>query len=96
MSSHAEATLDDGRLDLIALRQQSFWRLLASARALRAGEVDPLREVLHLRGREIELRTRRRRRVTTDGEFTTETPLTVTVRAGALEVFAPPERADAA
>jgi len=47
-------------------------------------------EIRTVVGEEVTVRTRRKRSVNTDGEITTETPVTIRVRRGALSVFVPP------
>jgi YegS/Rv2252/BmrU family lipid kinase len=89
MTVTEDARIDDGRLDLYSLEVASFWRLLLLLPALRSGRHHAWAEIRALAGQEIEIRTRRRRSVNTDGEITTRTPARFRVLPGALEVFVP-------
>ncbi len=89
MTVSDNAAIDDGWLDVYCLKPGSFWGLLALFPALRLGRLRH-RESVHVsRGRTIEVRTRRRLPVNTDGELTTRTPAEFRVVPGALEVFVP-------
>lgn len=85
------AAIDDGLLDVYSLEPRARWRLLWMARAFRDGEHDSLREVRTMRCRSLEVRTRRRRHVSADGEIITRTPARFTLLPQAVTVFAPPE-----
>lgn len=85
-----DAAIDDGRLDVYSLEPRARWRLLWMARAFRDGEHDSLEEVRTLRCRSLEVRTRRRRHVSADGEIVTRTPARFTLLPQAVTVFAPP------
>ena len=74
-----DAAIDDGRLDVYSLEPRARWRLLWMARAFRDGEHDLLEEVRTLRCRSLEVRTRRRRHVSADGEIITRTPARFTL-----------------
>jgi diacylglycerol kinase (ATP) len=56
---------------------------------LRAGHHRDLDSVLVLRGRKIEIQTRRSKSVTTDGELSTRTPARFEVVPKALSVYVP-------
>lgn len=86
------AAIDDGRLDLYALGPQSVARLIALIPALRSGRIHKPDSILSLTGREIEVRTSRRRSITLDGELATQTPAKFDVVPGALTVYAPAPR----
>jgi diacylglycerol kinase (ATP) len=88
-----DAAIDDQRLDVYCLKPLSFWMLMALFPALRRGRLKNLEPVFALSGREVEVRTRRTLKVTTDGEVTTRTPVRFTVAAHALRVFVPPPAA---
>ncbi|MGC2855043.1 lipid kinase [Novispirillum sp. DQ9] len=90
-----EAALDDGSLDLYSLKVRSAWQVLLHLPALRAGRHHTWRGVLHLRGRDITVRTNRPMPINTDGELTTHTPARFTVLPGALTVYVPLEGGDA-
>ena len=85
------ATIDDAMLDVYSLEPRARWRLLWMARAFRDGEHDLLKEVRTMRCQSLEVRTRRRRHVSADGEIITRTPARFTLLPRAVTVFAPPE-----
>ena len=89
MTVREDAAIDDGWLDVYCLRPGSFWSLLALFPALRLGRLRHRESVHVMRGRRIEVRTRRRLPVNTDGELTTRTPAEFRVLPGALEVLVP-------
>ncbi len=84
-----DAAIDDQRLDVYSLEPRARWRLLWMARAFRDGEHQALDEVRTLRCRSLEVRTRRRRHVSADGEIVTQTPALFTLLPRAVTVFAP-------
>ncbi len=91
MTVAEEARPDDGWLDVYSLEVTHWWRLVALVPWLRAGTHGSWREVRTFRTQgPLELRTRRRRPVNTDGELTTWTPATFRLHRAALRVFAPP------
>ena len=87
VDEHAE--IDDQWLDVYSLEPRARWRLLLMARAFRAGEHGRLDEVRTLRCREIEVRTRRKRAVSADGEIVTSTPARFSLLPRAVTVFVP-------
>jgi diacylglycerol kinase (ATP) len=89
MNISHDATIDDQRLDLYSLEPLKLWQLIKLAPALRTGHHRKLDAVLVLRGRKIEIHTRRPRSVTTDGELTTRTPARFEVVPKALSVYVP-------
>jgi diacylglycerol kinase (ATP) len=89
MTVSEDAAIDDGWLDVYCLRPGSFWSLLALFPALRLGRLRHRESVRVLRGRAIEVRTRRTLPVNTDGDLTTYTPADFRVVRGALEVVVP-------
>lgn len=84
------AAIDDGRLDVYSLEPRARWRLLWMARAFRDGEHEELDEVRTIRCQALEVRTRRRRHVSADGEIVTRTPARFVLLPRAVTVFAPP------
>ena len=92
MTVRADAAIDDGRLDLYALKPRRFWRLLLLFPALRFGWLHRSEAALVLRGERIEVRTRGSLPVNTDGELTTRTPARFTVVPRALSVFVPADQ----
>lgn len=83
------ASIDDQQLDLYSLEPRTRFRLLMMARQFRAGEHDELDEIRTIRCQSVEVRTRRRRHVSADGEIVTTTPARFTVLPGAVTVFVP-------
>jgi YegS/Rv2252/BmrU family lipid kinase len=94
MTVSERTEIDDGKLDVFSLEVGGVWGLLRLLPALRRGDHGRWQEVLTGEGHEIEIRTRRRRSVNTDGEITTRTPVLFRVLHGAVRVFVPePEEA---
>jgi diacylglycerol kinase (ATP) len=89
MNISHDAAIDDQRLDLYSLDPLSLWQLIRLAPTLRAGHHRDLDSVLVLRGRKIEIQTRRSKSVTTDGELSTRTPARFEVVPKALSVYVP-------
>ena len=89
MTVSADATIDDGWLDVYALKPRRFWHLLLLFPALRFGWLGRSEAALVMRGRTVEVRTRRTLPVNTDGELTTYTPARFEVVPRALPVFVP-------
>lgn len=81
--------IDDGKLDVFSLEVGGVWSLLRLLPSLRRGDHGRWQEVLTDEGAEVEIRTRRRRAVNTDGEITTRTPVLFRVLPGAVRVFVP-------
>ncbi|HEY8616563.1 lipid kinase [Phenylobacterium sp.] len=84
-----DAQIDDGRLVLYSLEPGSLWKVVLLAPLFRRGRHAHWREVRTAEGRQIEIRTPAPMPVNLDGELATETPLVLTVRHAAVEVFAP-------
>jgi YegS/Rv2252/BmrU family lipid kinase len=89
MTVHADASIDDGWLDVYALKPRRFWRLLLLFPALRFGWLDRSEAALVLRARSVEVATRRPLPVNTDGELTTSTPARFAVLPRTMSVFVP-------
>lgn len=68
-----DARIDDARLDVCSLEPRARWRLLPMAHAFRTGSRGDSRNVRRLRCSTVEVRTRRPRPVSTDGDITTHT-----------------------
>ncbi|MBI0538823.1 lipid kinase [Roseomonas sp. KE2513] len=90
------ARIDDGCLDLYSLEVEGLWRLVLMALALRAGRQHRWRGVRTSCGGALEVRTRRPRRVSADGEIVATTPAHFALLPGAVQVFAPAPTGDAA
>jgi YegS/Rv2252/BmrU family lipid kinase len=84
------AAIDDGRLDLYSLEVARAWKLALMGWDLRRGTHGAWQEVRTADGAAFEVRTRRPRAVSADGEVVTTTPARFVVRPGAIAVFAPP------
>lgn len=91
MTVAEDARIDDGRLDIFSLEVSSVWGLLKLLPSLRSGRHHAWVEVRSLAGESVEMRTRRRRSINTDGEITTSTPAAFRVLPGAIPVYAPIE-----
>jgi diacylglycerol kinase (ATP) len=89
MTVSEDAAIDDGWLDVYCLKPGSFWRLLTLFPALRFGRLRPSETIHAMRGREVDVITRRPMPVNTDGELTVRTPAEFRVVPRALEVFVP-------
>ena len=83
----ADASIDDGTLDLIIVAPQTIWQLIRRLPVFRWGHHDLNKTVCHIRSQEIDLKTRSSLPINTDGEVTTETPATFRLLPKALEVF---------
>lgn len=84
-----DAAPDDGRLDVYSLEVGHWFGLLPLLPALWRGNFKGREQVRVLRGRVVEVVTRRPRSVTADGEVVTRTPAVFTVQPGAVTVFVP-------
>lgn len=95
MAVWEHARIDDRCLDLQSLEVEGLWRLALMAFALRAGRQRRWPGVRASCGGALEVRTRRPRRVSADGEIVTTTPARFALVPGAVEVFAPAPAGDA-
>lgn len=86
----ADATIDDGHLDLYSLEQDSVWKLLLLLGHFRRGTHGAWQEVRTDKSVEFDIRTREPMPVNTDGDIVTYTPAHFLIRPLAIEVFAPP------
>ncbi|MBX6745183.1 MAG: lipid kinase [Acetobacteraceae bacterium] len=91
MTVDERARIDDGKLSVFSLEVESLWRLALLLPSLRRGDPGRWREVWTAEGREVEIRTRHRRSVNTDGEITTHTPVRFRLLRRAVRVFVPEE-----
>ncbi len=89
MTVSERSRIDDGTFDVFSLEVGSVWGLLRLLPALRRGDHGRWQEVRTAEGEEIEIRTRRRRSVNTDGEITTRTPVLLRVLHRAARVYVP-------
>ena len=74
MTITADATINDGQLDLYSLEIEHWWQIFSLLPALWSGAYSTLSDVRRLHGTEIEIYTRKPHTVNTDGELTTYTP----------------------
>lgn len=89
MTVAADATADDGWLDLYSLEVDHWWRLLRLLPSLRRGTQGEWDDVRAFRMTEVTIRTSRPRPVNTDGELTTWTPAHFRIRPKSVLVYAP-------
>ena len=90
MTIAADATIDDGMLDIVSVAPQGLLELIVNLPAFRWGKHERApRMVRHWRCCEIEIRTVRSMPINTDGEVTTATPATIVVVPKAIEVYVP-------
>lgn len=91
---HLDARIDDGLLDVVALRARP-WYQLAWAWLLRQLGVDYPEAVRHWRTEWVRIGTHGPMAVTLDGDPRAQTPVEVRVRRRALEVLVLPEAGEA-
>lgn len=89
MTVDVEATIDDARLHLYSLKPRQLLHYFLMLPALRAGRQRGWPGVLTLSGSTIEIVTKRRKPINTDGELTTYTPARFDVLPAALPVVVP-------
>ena len=89
MTVDEEASIDDGRLDIYVLKPQSMATLIIRALHLRRGRHNNPNSVATFEGPTVDLATRRPLPVSTDGEVTTQTPVSFSVLRHALAVYVP-------
>jgi YegS/Rv2252/BmrU family lipid kinase len=86
---HADATIEDGHLDLYSLELKNVWKFGLMLGAFRRGEHGAWDEVRTVKCTEFDIRTRKPRPINTDGDIVTQTPAHFVIRPSAVEVFAP-------
>lgn len=89
MAVAPDAQIDDQRLDLYSLEIRHWWEIIPLLPAMRRGQQSTWPNVRAIGCQEIEVVTRRPRRINTDGEITTATPATFRVVPQALSVLVP-------
>lgn len=89
MTIEAGADIDDGMLDLVIVAPQPLFPWVHRLLAFRWGRHDLNRNIRHHRVKEIELDTRVRLPINTDGEMTVDTPARFRVIPKALDIFVP-------
>jgi len=87
-----EASPVDGKLDVVAIRPDSLFRLLAIWVRSRLRRATPAEDeaVVHLRGHSCRIAHCQRHDVTADGELIGRTPIDFHVDPGAIRVIVPP------
>jgi YegS/Rv2252/BmrU family lipid kinase len=89
MAIHEDAEIDDSRLILLLIEAQPLWRHLLHVTNLKTGVYDFDAPYFVGSAATLTLNTRRRKRVSTDGEDSTYTPASFSILPQALEVFVP-------
>ncbi|MEA5509181.1 lipid kinase [Crocosphaera sp. UHCC 0190] len=89
MAVAADATIDDQRLDLYSLELKHWWQIFPLLWKLPQGQQGNLHWVRTLEGEYLEIRTRKRLDINTDGEITAATPATFRVIPQSLGVLVP-------
>jgi YegS/Rv2252/BmrU family lipid kinase len=90
MTVSEDAAIDDGELDLYSLEFPSVWSMVLMLPAFVSGAQGRWREVRTVRCASFEIRTRRPRKVSADGEVVTQTPARFRVLPAAVHIFVPP------
>ncbi|MBK1667097.1 hypothetical protein CKO28_03430 [Rhodovibrio sodomensis] len=88
---HADASIDDGQLDLYSLEPQPLWRLPFLFPAFMRGTHHGWRSVTNLRAKQFHIETPAKpKRVNADGEIVSRTPATFILHRNAVWVRLPP------
>jgi len=87
-SVNAESTIDDGRLDVVALRARPWLQLLWAGILRRIG-IGRSESVEHWRVERVEVHTDDERSVSVDGDIRLKTPVRAEIHPRALKVSAP-------
>lgn len=86
---HADATIEDGHLDLYSLELKNVWKFGLMLGAFRRGEHGAWDEVRTAKSTEFDIRTREPMPINTDGDLVTTTPAHFVIRPSAVTVFSP-------
>lgn len=86
---HADATIEDGHLDLYSLELKNVWKFGLMLGAFRRGEHGAWDEVRTARSTEFDIRTEEPMPINTDGDLVTQTPAHFLIRPDAISVFSP-------
>jgi YegS/Rv2252/BmrU family lipid kinase len=86
---HADATIEDGHLDLYSLELKNVWKFGLMLGAFRRGEHGAWDEVRTAKSTEFDIRTREPMPINTDGDLVTQTPAHFVIRPSAVTVFSP-------
>lgn len=84
-----DAKLDDSRLDVLLVPNQSHMSLLSNVLRFRSGFTRATDTLIHWRCREIRIETDATMDVTADGEFLTQTPVECRIIPSCLSIYAP-------
>lgn len=86
---HADATIEDGHLDLYSLELKNVWKFGFMLGAFRRGEHGAWDEVRTAKSTEFDIRTTEPMSINTDGDIVTQTPAHFVIRPSAITVFTP-------
>lgn len=86
---HADATIEDGHLDLYSLELANVWKFGLMLGAFRRGEHGAWDEVRTQKSTEFDIRTSEPMAINTDGDIVTQTPAHFLIRPSAITVFSP-------
>jgi diacylglycerol kinase (ATP) len=86
---HADATIEDGHLDLYSLELANVWKFGLMLGAFRRGEHGAWDEVRTAKSTEFDIRTKEPMPINTDGDIVTQTPAHFIIRPSAVSVFSP-------
>lgn len=84
-----DASIDDQLLHLYSLEVRHWWQVILLFPRLRMGLLEGSSHVRTMRGKSFKIKTKKTRRINTDGELTTKAPAEFRVVPYALSVFAP-------
>jgi diacylglycerol kinase (ATP) len=83
-----QSTVLDGQLNLFCIKAQPWWQLLLLGPSIRNGKLNSAERVICKTAQEFHIRTTKPLQVEADGEFKTNTPVTLVVMPRAIEVIA--------
>lgn len=90
---HADATIEDGNLDLYSLELETVWKFGLMLGAFRRGSHGAWDEVRTAKSTEFDIRTKTPMPINTDGDLVTQTPAHFIIRPRAIAIFsAAPKR----
>lgn len=84
-----EASIDDRKLDLYAVRFKHWWTYFQALIALLRRRYDEGETVFTIHAKRFEVRTRRPMQIEADGEIVSKTPAVFEARGGAVKVLVP-------
>jgi YegS/Rv2252/BmrU family lipid kinase len=86
---HADATIEDGHLDLYSLELGNVWKFGLMLGDFRRGRHGVWDEVRTAKSTEFDIRTRKPMPINTDGDLVTQTPAHFVIKPHAVSVFSP-------